>query len=110
MSVSDRKVNDVGGLEAGAVDRRESAQTLFEKRVDALVMLLTHPRLGAFKVDALRRAVEQNSPEDYATLGYYEKWLRAIRLLLLEQDVIAEDELDRKIAAVRARFAKAGRV
>lgn len=110
MGVSDRKVNDVGGLEAGPVDRREPAQTLFEKRVDALVMLLTHPRLGAFKVDALRRAVEQNSPEDYATLGYYEKWLHAIRLLLLEQDVIAEDELDRKIAAVRARLAKAGRV
>lgn len=109
-SVSDRKINDVGGLEAGPVERREQAQTLFEKRVDALVMLLTHPRLGAFKVDALRRAVEQNSPEDYATLGYYQKWLRAIQALLLEQEIITEDELDRKIAAVRGRFEKAGRV
>jgi len=84
MQTKERGVNDVGGLPGGPVDREEHAETLFEKRVDALVMLLTHPRIGAFKVDSLRRSVEMNSPEDYASLGYYPKWMRAICLLLIE--------------------------
>ena len=43
MSNPDRKVNDVGGLDGGSLDLTEHANTLFEKRVDALVMLLVHP-------------------------------------------------------------------
>lgn len=99
----ERGVHDVGGLPCGEIDRNEEAQTLFEKRVDALVMLLTSPRLGAFKVDALRRAVESNSAEDYARLGYYAKWIRAVRLLLVEQAVLTDAEIDAKIAEMRAR-------
>ena len=102
MSNPDRKVNDVGGLDGGSLDLTEHANTLFEKRVDALVMLLVHPSIGAFKVDALRRAVESNSQEDYAELGYYAKWLRAVRDLLIEQQVFTAAELDARIAALRA--------
>jgi hypothetical protein len=95
-------VNDIGGLDGGAVDREEHPTTLFEKRVDALVMLLTSPGIGAFKVDALRRAVEANSVQDYATLGYYVKWLHALRDLLIEQGVINRAELDERLAALSA--------
>ena len=104
MSNPDRKVNDVGGLDGGSLDLTEHANTLFEKRrlFDALVMLLVHPSVGAFKVDALRRAVESNSQKDYAELGYYAKWLRAVRDLLIEQQVFTAAELDARIAALRA--------
>jgi len=101
MSVCERSVNDVGGMEGDKIDQSNSPQTLFEKRVDALVMLLTHPDLGAFKVDGLRRAIEMNSPEDYAKLGYYPKWIRAVRQLLVEQKVLSDEEIDAKIEELR---------
>ncbi|MCP1673409.1 hypothetical protein J2T57_000501 [Natronocella acetinitrilica] len=103
-----RKVNDLGGLDGAAIDRHETPKTLFEQRVDALVMLLIHPEIGAFKVDALRRMVEQNSVEDYATLGYYQKWVRAVRDLLIEQEVLTSEEIRGKLVEVRARFAEGG--
>lgn len=105
--MQDRRVNDVGGLPAGPIDREEHATTLFEKRVDALVMLLTSPEVGAFKVDALRRAIEQNTAEDYRRFGYYDKWIRAIRDLLIEQEILTAEEIDARIADIRKRRAKA---
>jgi hypothetical protein len=101
-SVPERRVNDVGGLPGGIIDRDEHGVTLFEKRVDAMLMLLVGPSVGAFTVDALRRAVENNSPEEYTSLGYYVKWLNAIRDLLAEQGVVDRAELDRRIAALAA--------
>lgn len=108
MSETTRGVHDVGGLDFGPVHRAEHAQTLYEKRVDALVMLMTSPRIGAFKVDALRRMIETNSAEDYASLGYYDKWIRAVRDLLIELQIVSPEELSAKMADVRARMQEAG--
>lgn len=104
MDEAERKVHDIGGLPAGAIERDEHAQTLFEKRVDALVMLMVNPRIGVFTLDGLRRAIEQSSPEDYERLGYYEKWLRATRDLLVEQEVLQAGEIARKVEEIRARM------
>ena len=103
----DRKVNDVGGLDGGPVEIQEHGQTFFEKRVDALLMLLVGPSVGAFRVDALRRVVEESTPEEYASLGYYEKWIRAIRQLLIEQEIMTAAEIERKMDEVRARLREA---
>ncbi|WP_108659228.1 SH3-like domain-containing protein [Acuticoccus kandeliae] len=101
-SVPEQRVNDLGGLTAGPVDRDEHGVSFFEKRVDALVMLMVSPSIGAFRVDALRRAVEANSAEAYTTLDYYVKWLNALSELLIEQEVIDRDELDARIATIAA--------
>lgn len=102
MNVPERRVNDVGGLDAGPIVPHEHAVTLFEKRVDALLILLASPGIGAFRVDALRRAIESNSPEAYTSLDYYVKWLNAVRDLLIEQDIIDRNELEQRIAALAA--------
>ena len=99
----ERKPHDVGGMLTGEILLEETAETLFEKRVDAMVMLLTNPKLGVFKVDALRRAVESNTAEDYTNLMYYQKWMRAIRLLLVEQSVLTDAEIEERIAEVSQR-------
>lgn len=99
----ERRVNDVGGQVDGVLHLDEHAVTLHEKRIDALVMLLTSPKVDAFKVDALRRAIEQNTIEDYRKFGYYDKWIRAIRDLLVEQNILTHDEIETRIAAIRAR-------
>lgn len=105
MDENERGVHDVGGLPGAEIDRHDHAMTLFQQRVDALLMLLISPKVGAFRVDALRRVIEANSPEDYATLGYYERWIRAVRTLLVEQEILGEAEIETRIAEIRARLA-----
>jgi hypothetical protein len=102
MTTPDRRVNDLGGLAAGPVDRHEHANTLFEKRVDAMFSLLSQQPIRAFTSDALRRSIEASTAEDYATRGYYEKWLYAIRDMLIEQDVVDRGELEARIARLAA--------
>lgn len=101
-------VHDLGGRPAGPVERDEHAVSFFEKRVDAMVMLMVNPAMGVFRVDALRRAIESNSEETYTSLTYYEKWLNALRDLLIEQQVVDADALAARIAEIEAREAASG--
>jgi hypothetical protein len=96
-------VHDLGGQSAGPVDRTEHEPTLFDQRIDAMIRLLTHPSRAVFTVDAMRRAIESHPAEDYFGLTYYEKWLHAIRRLTIEQGVISEAELARKLDVLRER-------
>ena len=97
-----RGVHDLGGLAAGAVDLAEHERTFFDQRVDAMMRLLAHPTGGYYTVDAMRRTIESLPPDDYFALGYYERWLRAIRQLVIEKGLVTEDELNRKLAALGA--------
>lgn len=97
-----RSVHDLGGLPAGPIDLDEHERTFFDQRVDAMMRLLAHPVDGHFTVDAMRRAIESLAHDDYFGLGYYERWVRAIRQLTLEKGLISEDELKRKLAALAA--------
>ncbi len=97
-----RGIHDIGGLDFGAIDRGEHPPTTFERRVDALMLLMIGPS-GAFRVDALRRAIEAYNETDYAHLAYYEKWVRALRILLVEQGVLTDEQIDARIAALRER-------
>ncbi len=85
--------HDMGGLPAGPLDRTEHEQTLFDKRVDALYALLTGHRKQVFTMDEVRRTVEGFSESEYLGLGYYERWLRAISLLMIERGIATRDEL-----------------
>lgn len=100
--------HDLGGWRLGPIDRAEHPRTLYEMRVDALVMLLTNPACGAFKVDALRRAIENYASSEYESLPYYDRWLKAIRQLLVEQHVLTDAQIDARIELLRARRAAAG--
>ena len=97
-----RGVHDLGGLPAGPVDLGEHERTFFDQRVDAMMRLLTHPESGHYTVDAMRRAIESLPRDDYFGLGYYERWVRAMRQLTIERGLISEDELQRKLAALQA--------
>lgn len=102
--MTDRKINDVGGLPGGPIVQQNHALTLHEKRIDAMLMLLTSPRVGAFKVDALRRAIEALTKDDYHKFGYYDKWIRAVRDLLIEQGILTAGEIEARIELVRNRI------
>ena len=98
-----RGVHDLGGLPAGPVDLGEHDRTFFDQRVDAMMRLLSHPTDGYFTVDAMRRAIEALPRDDYFGLTYYERWVRAMRTLVVERGLIGADELERKLAAFAAR-------
>ncbi len=107
-SGDDRAVHDLGGLPAGPIDRQEHELSLYERRVDALLMLLVGPKRETFRVDALRRMVEEYSQTEYDNLGYYDRWIGAIRNLLVEQEVLGADEIEARLGEIRARLETEG--
>lgn len=98
-----RGVHDLGGEPAGPIDREEHERTFFDQRVDAMMRLLAHPEHGYYTVDAMRRAIESLPRDDYFKLGYYERWVRGIRRLVVEKGLLTEDEIERKLAALKAQ-------
>jgi hypothetical protein len=101
-----RGVHDLGGLPAGPLDLTEHERTFFDQRVDAMMRLLAHPEHGYYTVDAMRRAIESLGREDYLGLGYYERWVSAIRQLVVEKGLLTEAELSGKLAALELQAHK----
>ena len=97
--------HDMGGLPAGPVEIKEHDYALWERRVDALMMLLSSPKLRLLRVDELRRHIEELPPDAYDKMSYYERRIAAIAGVLLDRGVLTSDELGRRIEAVKAREA-----
>lgn len=104
-----RAAHDVGGLEFGPIDREEHDLALWEKRTDAMLRLLVGPDGRAFTVDGMRRVIEDYGQQEYDRTTYYEKWIRAVRNLIVEQGVVTREEIEARMAEVRAKYEKAGR-
>ena len=103
-----RAVHDVGGLDFGPINRHEHDLALWERRTDAMLILLASNK-GAFKIDAMRRVIEDYGQQDYDRTTYYEKWIRAIRNLLVEQEIVSAEEVDRMMLQVADKHRQAGR-
>ncbi len=102
--MAQRGVHDLGGLPGDEpVDREEHESHPFEKRVNALLLLLSHPDRKVIRVDELRRGIESLNKTEYVQYSYYERWVESICRILLEKGVFNEEELERKIEEVRGR-------
>ncbi len=99
-----RGVHDMGGLPSGPVARTQHEFAAWERKVDALMMLLTRRDRPVITVDELRRGIEQLGPEAYDRMSYYERWIASITSALLEKGVVSTDELGRRMEAFKARF------
>lgn len=95
--------HDMGGLPAGPVERAEHDYALWEKRVDALMVMLSAPSRRLLRVDELRRNIEALPPDAYDKMSYYERWIAGIATTLLQRGVVTADELGRKLEEVMAR-------
>ena len=93
----------MGGLPAGRVEPTEHDYAPWEKRVDALMVLLGGQGRGVIAVDELRRGIEQLGAEAYEAMSYYERWIASITNTLLAKGVITSDELGRRMAEVARR-------
>jgi hypothetical protein len=96
-----RSHHDMGGLPADTVEPTEHAYALWEKRVDALLVLLSAAK--RMTVDELRKNIEALGPDAYDRMTYYERWIHSITQTLIQRGVMTIDELGRKMAEVEAR-------
>jgi hypothetical protein len=97
-----RGPNDVGGLDAGAVDTAPHTLTFWEKQIDALNLLLGAK--GIRRTDENRRYIEMLGHDAYNTLSYYERWTASMARLLIDKGHLTQDEIDAKVAELRARM------
>ena len=97
-----RGSHDLGGLEAGPVDTSPHDPTFWEKQIDAMNMLLAQK--GLRRTDENRRYVEMLGEDAYNTLTYYERWTAALARQLVDKGVLTQDEIDAKVAEVRAKL------
>lgn len=95
--------HDLGGQPAGVIDRGEHETAFWEKRVDAILMLLADKDRQIMRVDELRRGIESLRPDDYDRLGYYERWIASIAAILVEKGVLTQEEIDKRIAQLRSQ-------
>jgi hypothetical protein len=96
-----RAHHDMGGLPAGKVEPTEHDYALWEKRVDALLQLLSEK--GLMTVDEMRRNIESIGPDAYDQMTYYERWIFAAAQTMIQRGVVRVDELGRKIEEVQER-------
>lgn len=98
----------MGGLPAGKVELTEHDHAEWERRVDALMVLLTgvqgHKKL--MTVDELRKNTEALAPDAYDRMSYYERWVTSITQTMIQRGVITTDELGRKMEQIERRGRK----
>ena len=99
-AMNERRHHDMGGLEAGPVEREEHHKVPWEKRVDALMVLLGRKKV--LGVDELRRGIEELGADAYDRYSYYERWMASMTNLLLEKKVIQVSELGARMAEIEA--------
>jgi hypothetical protein len=103
-TMTDRAISDLGGLAGGPIDISEHQPTLSERRIDAMMMLLRKKPRAFWVTDENRRTIESLEPKTYEESAYYERWVLAIRALLIEKGVLSEAEIEAKLTEVRARL------
>ena len=96
-----RSYHDMGGLPAGKVERSEHDYADWERRVDAMGVVLSGKKL--LTVDQRRRAIETLTPENYDSLSYYERWVIALGQTLIQRGIITSAELAKKMLEVEKR-------
>jgi hypothetical protein len=103
--VIERGHHDMGGQPAGKVEPTEHDYAEWERRVDALMVLLSgvHGGRKRMTVDELRKNIEALPPDAYDRMSYYERWVTSITQTMIQRGVITTEELGRRMEEVRRR-------
>ncbi|MEM7505881.1 MAG: ScnB-like protein [Pseudomonadota bacterium] len=96
-----RRWHDMGGQDAEGIDPETHDYALWEKRVDALMVLASSK--GLMNVDGLRRVLEDMGEDAFETMTYYERWIASVTQNMLEAGAFTIEELNAKMEAVAAR-------
>ena len=94
--------NDIGGDEAGKIERVEHELLPWEKRCHALADVLDFHKI--INTEEKRRGVESLGTEMIGKLSYYERWIVAFANILFQKSILAPGELALKMSEVEGRF------
>jgi hypothetical protein len=86
------------------IDRTDGEPTWFDKRVDAMLSLITGQAKGPYDPELHKRAVEFYAEFEDPSRSYAESWLLAIHAVLVEQGTLNETEIDARLNAVREKM------
>ena len=89
------RVHDMGGRYGDGPVEPEVAEPVFHEAWEARSLALTLA-VGArrhWSLDTFRHSREALPPQDYARLGYYEKWLASLANLALARGLVTREEL-----------------
>jgi len=96
-----RRWHDMGGDDAGPVPTGQHDFSLWEKRVDALMIIGSAK--GYFTVDGLRRVLEDMGEDAFETMTYYERWIASVNQNLIEGGAFTTAELAAKMDDITKR-------
>ena len=96
-----RAYHDLGGLSAGPIPQEEHELQLWEKRIEALLVLLTRKQI--LRLDENRRGLESLGGEVYHSLSYAERRILAISNNLILKGIVSVEELATKLAQIDRR-------
>ena len=91
----------MGGDPAGNINHDQHDFALWEKRVDALMVLASSA--GLMNTDSLRRVLEDMGEEAFETMSYYERWIASVSQNMVEAGAFSTAELADKMAQIKAR-------
>lgn len=96
-----RLPSDYGGQSAGKIDIDDHGPTTFDKRVDAMKVLV-----GNFDkditTDVSRRTQEELSQDAYDNSPYYGRWLLGLHKSLIERGHLSAEEISTRMKALKA--------
>ena len=98
--------NDIGGDEAGKIERVEHDLLAWEKRCHALADVLDFHKI--INTEEKRRGVESLGSEMIGKLSYYERWIVAFANILFQKGILTPGELAEKMQQVEGRYVQAG--
>ena len=93
--------HDIGGEPAGEIPKQEHEMMLWEKRVEAMLLLLSQK--GVMRVDENRRGLESVGAEIYHGAGYAQRRIQSISANLIAKGLISIEELAAKVADIEQR-------
>jgi hypothetical protein len=96
-----RAYHDLGGTSAGPVPQEDHELQLWEKRIEALLVLLNRKKI--LRVDENRRGLESLGNDVYFGASYAERRMLSISNNLLLKGIITVEELAAKLAEIEKR-------
>jgi len=91
--VGARSHHDMGGQPAGRAEPTEHEYEEWERRVDAMAVLMSKH----VKVDQRRRNIEAIPPQEYDAMAYYDRWIVSLAQSLIQRGLITTGELAKKM-------------
>ena len=100
-------IHDLGGMHGFGLVEVEEDEPVFHEAWEGRVLGLAFAAPTGGNVDRFRHTIERLPPRTYLSVGYYGRWLHAVETLLVDQGLLAQEEIAARLAALVAAEAPA---